>query len=87
MVIDVPDFLAELGMEKDAIEMLKAVGYCAEISFYYLLQVGEYTVKKQRNKTNKKVQFKLENKMFFHQYDKGNFCQLPINALDEDIFL
>ena len=35
--IDVPDFLVELGMEKDATEMVKAVGDCAIIAFYYLL--------------------------------------------------
>ena len=49
MGIDVPELLAELGMEKDATEMVKAVGDCAVIVFYYLLRVGEYTVKKQRN--------------------------------------
>ena len=53
--IDVPYFLAELGMEKDATEMVKAVGDCEIITFYYLLQVGEYTVKKQRNKTKQTV--------------------------------
>ena len=37
--IDVPAFLAELGMEKDATEMVKAVGDCAIIAFYCLLQV------------------------------------------------
>ena len=37
--IDVPEFLAELGMEKDATEMVKAVGDCAIIEFYYLLRV------------------------------------------------
>ena len=49
MVIDVPEFLAELGMEEDSTEMVKEVGDCAIIAFYYLLRVGEYTVKKQRN--------------------------------------
>ena len=34
-------------MEKDATEMVKAVGDCAVIELYYLLQVGEYTVKKK----------------------------------------
>ena len=38
--IDVPEFLAELGMEKDATKMVKAVGACAVIVFDYLLQVG-----------------------------------------------
>ena len=46
MEIDVTEFLAELGMEKYATEMVKAVGDCAVIAFYYLLQVREYTVKK-----------------------------------------
>ena len=45
MGIDVPELLAELGMEKDATEMVKAVGDCAVIAFYYLLRVGKYTVK------------------------------------------
>ena len=44
--IDVPEFLAGLEMEKDATEMVKAVGDCAVITFYYLMRVGEYTVKK-----------------------------------------
>ena len=32
--IDVPDFLAGLGMKKYATEMAKAVGDCAIIAFY-----------------------------------------------------
>ena len=38
--IYVPEFLAELGMAKDATEVVKAVGDCAVITFYYLLRVG-----------------------------------------------
>ena len=41
--IYVPEFLAELGIEKDATEMVKAVGDFAVIAFCYLLWVGEYT--------------------------------------------
>ena len=73
-------------MEKYATEMVKAVGDYAVISFYYLLRVGEYTVLKQRNKTKQMVQFKLEDTMFFCQDTKGHLRQLPINALEEDIF-
>ena len=40
VVINVPDFLAELGVAKDATEMVKAVGDCNVIAFYYLLQIG-----------------------------------------------
>ena len=39
MGIDVPEFLAELGMEKDATEMVKEIGDCAAITFYDLLRV------------------------------------------------
>ena len=73
-----------LGMGKDATQMVKAVGHCAVILFYYLLQVGEYAVKK-RNKTNQTVQFKLEDTMFFRQDAKGNLRQLPMNTLDKEI--
>ena len=45
--------------------MVKAVGDCAVIELYYLLRVGEYTVKKQRNETNQTVQSKLEDTIFF----------------------
>ena len=38
--IDVTEFLEELGMEKDATGMVKSVGDCAVIAFYYLLRVG-----------------------------------------------
>ena len=40
---------------------------------------------KQRNETDKTVQFKLEDTMFFRQDSKGNLRQLPRNALDEEI--
>ena len=40
VVIDAPEFLADLGMEKYATEMVKAVCDCAIIVFYYLLRVG-----------------------------------------------
>ena len=73
-------------MEKDSTEMVKAVGDCEIIAFYYLLQVGEYTVKKQINETKQTVQFKLEDTMFFCQDAKGHLRQLPINVLYEGIF-
>ena len=50
MEIDVTEFLAELGMEKYATEMVKAVGDCAVIAFYFFLQVGEYIVKNKETK-------------------------------------
>ena len=66
--------------------MVRAVSDCAVIAFYYLLRVGEYTVKKQRNETKQTVQFKLEDTMIFCHDAKLHLHQLPINVLDEDIF-
>ena len=83
--IDIPEYLASLGMEVEATELVKAIGDSTLIAFYYLLRVGEYTVKGNRNHTKQTVQFKLEDAMFFRRDSKGRLRQLPINATDEDI--
>ena len=41
-------------------------------------------MKKQRNRTNQPVQFKLEDTILFCQDAKGHLRQLLINALDEE---
>ena len=43
----------------------KAVGDLTMVAFYYLLRVGEYTIKGTRNETKQTVQFKLEDVTFF----------------------
>ena len=43
--IDIPEFLVELGMSKDATKVVKAVVDYALIASYYFLQLGEYRVK------------------------------------------
>ena len=69
--LDVPEFLAYLGMATDATEVVKAVGDNALIAFYYFLRAGEYTVKVKRNETKQTVQFKLEYAMFFVRMLRG----------------
>ena len=49
--IDIPAFLDNLGMAKYATELVKVVGDYTLISFYYLIQVGKYTVKGQMDDT------------------------------------
>ena len=53
--IDVPIFLVELWMEKEATEMVMEVGDCAVIAFYYLLQVGVIYNKKPTKLKKEKV--------------------------------
>jgi len=62
---DVPEYMASIGLLPDATELDKAIGDLALITFYYLLRIGEYTCKAQRNETKQTVQFKMEDVTFF----------------------
>jgi hypothetical protein len=52
----------------------------ALIAFYYLLCIGEYTVKGKQNKSRQTVQFKLEDVSFFKKNKWGNLVCLSKNA-------
>lgn len=82
---DVPEFLSEMACACSASELTKAVGDLALIAFYYLLRIGEYTVKRSRNGTKQTVQFKLEDCTFFELNAMNQLRQLPRNASDERI--
>ena len=43
--VDVPEQMARMGRVACALDMVKAVGDLALIAFYFLLRVGEYTVR------------------------------------------
>ena len=43
--VDVPEYLAEMGRCDTASELFKSVGDNSFMEYYYLLRVGEYTVK------------------------------------------
>ena len=83
--VDVPEFLAELGRKEEADEMTKAVGDLSLMAFYFLLRVGEYTVKSTRNEGKQTVQFRMQDVTFFKRDKRGILSQLPRNAKDEDI--
>ncbi len=82
---DVPEFLVSLGAEKGASERVRAVGDCALIAFYYLLRVGEYTVKGTRNETKQTEQFRLRDTRFFLNDAKGRLRLLARDAPEEDV--
>ncbi len=48
---NVPELLAKKGCNRSVMELKKAIGDLSLITFYYLLHIGEYTVKGMRNKT------------------------------------
>ena len=43
--VDVPEKMSEWGRIKGAIALVQAIGDLSLIAFYFLLRVGEYTVK------------------------------------------
>lgn len=49
VAIDVPKFLADEGRQQGVSELMPLVGDMSLIEFYFLLRVGEYTVKGSRN--------------------------------------
>lgn len=80
--VDVPEFLVKRGRATGASALATAVGDLTLIAFYYLLRVGEYTVKGSRNDSKQTVQFKLEDVTFFKRTEQGQLRQVARNAAD-----
>jgi hypothetical protein len=77
---DVPELLIEMGYSKSGTAHTRAVGDLSLIAFYYLLRIGEYTVKGKRNNIKQTVQFKLEDVTFYKRTKSGQLRCLPKNA-------
>jgi hypothetical protein len=65
--------------------LLIAIGDLCLLAYYYLLRVGEYTIKGSRNDSKQTQQFKVEDANFFKKNEQGKLSQLPWDASDEDI--
>ena len=77
---DVPELLAATGARPGASELVKAVGDWALIAFYYLLRIGEYTIKGSRNETKQTTQFRMRDVTFFRKDKQGRLRQLSRQA-------
>jgi len=81
---DVPELLVKMGYGKSGSIQSQAIGDLSLIAFYYLLRIGEYTVKHQRDRTKRArkqtVQFKVEDVTFFKTDKHGILRCLPHNA-------
>ena len=82
---DVPELLSHVGSLTTANALDKAIGDLALIAFYYLLRVGEYTVKTARNNSKQTIQFRLQDVTFFKEDANGRLRQLSRNANEHDI--
>ena len=83
--VDVPEYIAKAGKDHAASTLTTTVGDLTLIAFYYLLRVGEYTVKGARNETKQTRQFKLADVTFFYKNKYGQLRQLRRDATDEEI--
>ena len=70
---DVPQLLVEMGYGTSGTAHMQAIGDLALIAFYYLLRIGEYTVKGRRNNNKQTVQFKMEDITFYKRTNHDNF--------------
>jgi hypothetical protein len=94
-----PPTRKKLSVQANVVELLVDVAYhqgskpgqqatadLTMIAFYYLLCIGEYTVKGLRNNTKQTVQFKYEDVSFFKKNSWGSLRWLPRNA-SEDLIM
>jgi hypothetical protein len=64
---DVPELLVETAYQHGRTQLQQATVDLTMIVFYYLLRVGEYTIKGSRNNTKQTVQFKYEDITFLQK--------------------
>jgi hypothetical protein len=82
---DVPEYLVNKAGHKAPTALGQAIDDLTTIVFYYLLRVGEYTVKRNRNETKHMVQFKMEDVTFKKKDNNERLRCLPQNAKLADI--
>ena len=85
IAIDIPELLAKFGHSQHANELDRALGDLVIVAFYYLLRVGEYTIKSNRNSTKQTVQFRIQDVTFFKRDHIGRLRQLSRFSSDSDI--
>ena len=82
MQADVPELLVEQAYQSTTTQRQRTTANLTMVTFYYLLWVGEYTVKGSRNNTKQTVQFKYKDVSFFQKNTRGQLCCLPRDAPD-----
>jgi len=77
---DIPELLVETVYQHGRTQHQRSTADLTMNVFYYLLRVGEYTVKGSRNNTKQTVQFKYEDVTFFKKNNRGELRCLPRDA-------
>ena len=79
---DVPEYLVKRGLASGVCPLTQTLGDLVLIAFYYLLRMGEYTMKVARGNAQRTVQFKMEDITFFAKNERGELRQCPRDAAD-----
>ncbi len=86
---DVPELLIDMAYTNKEDTFAQATADLALIAFYYLLRIGEYTIKStaelEKKNTKQTIQFKLEDVTFFSKDKSGRIRQLPRNASEREL--
>ena len=91
--VDVPEYIAKGKSQCGAAQqskryrsesLMKAIGDLVLIAFYFLLRVGEYTVKGTKNWTKQTKQFCLKDVTFFKRDENNKLTQISRGASDKE---
>ena len=82
--IDIPEECCARGLKSKTAKGL-AIGDLIIIAFYFLLRIGEYTVKRKKNETKRTVQFRMMDVVFFKKDKHNRLRLLDTDASDEEI--
>ena len=82
--IDLPEYCCGRGLKSKTAKGL-AIGDLIIIAFYFLLRIGEYTVKRKKNETKRTVQFRMMDVIFFKKDKHKRLRLLKPDATDEEI--
>jgi len=83
--VDIPEYISLCSLRPTASEKDRAVADLITIAFYYLLRVGEYTVKGSRTSSKQTVQFRFQDITFFGHDSQGRLKQISRTAPDSEI--
>jgi hypothetical protein len=79
--VDVVEYLVKCSMAPGADSRMQCLADWILIAFYFLLRIGEYTLKgRKRNENKQTVQFRMEDVTFFKEGPTGGLRQVPRGA-------
>ena len=83
---DLPQFASKWGNRgKGATPATAAIGDTALIMFYYLLRVGEITVRGKKHRRKRTQQFRISDVTFFRTSKTGQLVAMPSSASAKDV--